>query len=132
LAWLLLACFAAAAGFEPVLLAVPAAFLAAILAVDFWTARGGAPGGAAALGLAIVGPALALAGHVLGAWSLVPLALCVTLVALNRGFYAFLARERHPLFALLAIPLHLLYYACSGVALALGSLRYAWRTFRSG
>jgi hypothetical protein len=103
----------------------------AVLAVDAWTARRGSGAGAAVLGLALVVPALALAVLSLGAWSLLPAGLGVLLVVLNRGFYAFLARERHPLFALGAFPLHLLYYACSGVALALGALRYVWRTPRS-
>ena len=130
-AWLLLAALAVLASIEPVLLAVPVMCAVAVLAVDAWTARGRSPAGAAGLGLVLVVPALVLAGRALGVWSLVPLALLALLVSLNRDFYAFLARERHALFALLAVPLHLLYYACSGIALGLGAFRYVWRTLRS-
>ena len=38
---------------------------------------------------------------------------------LNRDFYAFLARRRGLGFALAAVPLHVLYFVCSG-------LGYAW------
>jgi hypothetical protein len=42
---------------------------------------------------------------------------------LNRGFYAFLRRERGVGFALAAFPLHVLYFVCGGVGLAWAWLR---------
>ena len=47
----------------------------------------------------------------------------LTLVALNKQFYLFLAGERGKLFALAAIPFHLLYFASSGMAFLLASIR---------
>jgi GT2 family glycosyltransferase len=131
LAWMLLVSLAVASWSRPVLLVVPIAVLAAVVAADAWTARGFSRAGAAFLALALTGPAIVLAWSALGAGLLIPLALAGFLVLLNRRFYAFLARVRHPLFALGAFPLHLLYYTCSGIGLALGSLRYVWRTLRS-
>jgi hypothetical protein len=51
------------------------------------------------------------------------LLVLVTLVALNKQFYLFLAGARGKLFALAAIPFHLLYFASSGMAFLLASLR---------
>jgi glycosyltransferase involved in cell wall biosynthesis len=42
------------------------------------------------------------------------------MIALNRGFYAFLLRVRGPGFLLAAIPLHLLHYLTAGVAAVAG------------
>ncbi len=46
------------------------------------------------------------------------------MIALNRGFYAFLLRARGPGFLLAAIPLHLLHYLTAGVAAAAGYLTH--------
>ena len=43
----------------------------------------------------------------------------LTVVALNRSFYAFLARKRGAAFAAASVPLHLVYYACCGVSVVL-------------
>jgi glycosyltransferase involved in cell wall biosynthesis len=51
------------------------------------------------------------------------LVVLLTLVALNKQFYLFLAGARGKLFALAAIPFHLLYFASSGMAFLLASLR---------
>ncbi len=51
------------------------------------------------------------------------LVVLLTLVALNKQFYLFLAGARGKLFALAAIPFHLLYFASSGVAFLLASIR---------
>jgi GT2 family glycosyltransferase len=69
--------------------------------------------------------ALVLLSPVLAAyrWPAACGALVVTL-ALNRGFYAFLASKRGVLFAVRAAPLHLLYFAYSGVSFGLGALRF--------
>jgi GT2 family glycosyltransferase len=52
------------------------------------------------------------------------LALVLTLLMLNIQFYAFLAADRGKLFAIAAIPFHMLYFLSSGVAFALALLRH--------
>jgi GT2 family glycosyltransferase len=64
----------------------------------------------------------------LGVWALAAAVLLLGIVAINRRFYAFFARERGPLFAARVVPLHVLYYLYSGVALAIGATRHAWKT----
>jgi glycosyltransferase involved in cell wall biosynthesis len=53
------------------------------------------------------------------------LALLLTLVALNSQFYVFLAGARGPLFAVAAIPFHLLYFVYSGVAFMVVLIRHS-------
>jgi hypothetical protein len=48
----------------------------------------------------------------------------LTLVVLNKHFYLFLAGERGRLFALAAIPFHLLYFFFSAMAFLLALIRY--------
>lgn len=68
----------------------------------------------------------------------IPLLALVTVVALNRTLFAFLWRERGLGFAIGCVPLHLLYFICSGLSylfvrldLQLRSMKRA-RTTRSG
>lgn len=75
--------------------------------------------------LAVIGFVwLYLPMHPLGTAFLIVL---LTLVLLNKQFYLFLAGERGKLFALAAIPFHLLYFLSSGVAFIL-----AWARVRLG
>jgi hypothetical protein len=53
------------------------------------------------------------------------LLLILTLVLLNMQFYMFLAGNRGKLFALSAIPFHLLYFASSGLAFAVAVIRHS-------
>jgi hypothetical protein len=77
--------------------------------------------------VALVG--LGLAAVLLGMrWSsLLPLGLTAlaAVVLLNRDFYAFLARRHGVGFALASIPLHLLYFVCSGVGFAWARVGHA-------
>jgi glycosyltransferase involved in cell wall biosynthesis len=52
------------------------------------------------------------------------LVILITLVVLNKQFYLFLAGSRGKLFALAAIPFHILYFISSGVAFALAMVRH--------
>jgi glycosyltransferase involved in cell wall biosynthesis len=61
-----------------------------------------------------------------GAWLGLACLLLLAIVAVNRRFYAFFAHERGLLFAVRVVPLHVLYYLYSGVALALGVARHVW------
>jgi len=52
------------------------------------------------------------------------LVILLALVLLNNHFYLFLAGQRGKMFALAAIPFHLLYFISSGVAFLLAMVRY--------
>jgi GT2 family glycosyltransferase len=71
--------------------------------------------GLAACVLALVWPVLLVPGVV----------ALAAVVVLNRAFYAYLAERRGLGFALASIPLHLLYFVCSGVGFAWGNLTHA-------
>lgn len=60
-------------------------------------------------------------------WWLLASACLAGIVALNLDFYLLLARVKSPLFVLLALPLHVLYYLCSGVAFAIGLVLHLGR-----
>ena len=77
-----------------------------------------------ALAATLVAAAWRPFGFGLGAWLAVAAALLLAIVGINRRFYAFFARERGLLFALRVVPLHVLYYLYSGVALAIGTVRH--------
>ena len=64
----------------------------------------------------------------LTAWAGLAGALLLAIIALNRRFYAFFARARGLAFAVRVLPLHVLYYLYSGVALAIGVVRHVWKT----
>jgi GT2 family glycosyltransferase len=131
--YLIVLLFAFGAWRRPVLLLAPLLVIAGVLVLDAWSDR--------TRRLPVVGLALAvfagLAGvaacvAVFGRWALLALGLSLAVVLINFRFYAFFARERHPLFAVLVLPLHLLYYCYSGAALGLGIVRHAWRTLLGG
>ena len=61
-------------------------------------------------------------------WALVAFSLLLSIVLLNYKFYAFFAREKQPLFAVLVVPLHLCYYLYSGVSLVTGTVLHFWKT----
>jgi len=67
-------------------------------------------------------------GRGLATWLSLASLLLLAIVALNRRFYAFFSGERGPLFAARVVPLHVLYYLYSGVALAIGVVRHVWKT----
>jgi glycosyltransferase involved in cell wall biosynthesis len=55
--------------------------------------------------------------------ALLPLSL-VTIVALNRDFYRFLARRRGPMFAVASTLIHLIYYCCCGASVVIAEARW--------
>ena len=69
----------------------------------------------ACFALALWHPPLALAG----------VASCSAVIAINAGFFSWLTRARGPLFAVAAMPLHLLYHASNGLAVVLGVAAHA-------
>jgi glycosyltransferase involved in cell wall biosynthesis len=59
--------------------------------------------------------------------ALVALACVASIVGLNRGFYAFLARRNGLSFAAACLPLHLVYFACCGVSVVVATaLWHGW------
>lgn len=65
-------------------------------------------------------------------WALVALAFLLGIVLLNYRFYVFFARERHPLFAALVFPMHVLYFLYCGAAFGVGLWLHVWRNKISG
>jgi glycosyltransferase involved in cell wall biosynthesis len=57
------------------------------------------------------------------------LLMTVILIALNNNFYLFLAARRGRLFAVAAIPFHMLYHFYNGLSFATGLLKYSWNRF---
>jgi glycosyltransferase involved in cell wall biosynthesis len=60
------------------------------------------------------------------------LVLMLTLLVLNKQFYVFLVGNRGKLFALSAIPFHLLYFASSGLAFSVALARHGLRRLLQG
>lgn len=48
------------------------------------------------------------------------------IVALNRPFFAFLARRRGILFACAALPLQIVYYCCCGLSVGIAMVHWRW------
>jgi hypothetical protein len=61
---------------------------------------------------------------------LVPAILVLAIVILNNQFYVFLAGKRGNMFALAAIPFHLLYHFYNGISFAIGTARFILTSFR--
>jgi glycosyltransferase involved in cell wall biosynthesis len=116
------------AWFWPALLLLPAASWLGVVLADLLTSRGlGSLGLAAGAAIVVAGAvaAVALSSPV---YALGLLAAPVVIVLLNGHFYAFFARERSLFFALLVVPMHVLYYLYSGLALAWGIAWHLWDT----
>jgi glycosyltransferase involved in cell wall biosynthesis len=54
--------------------------------------------------------------------------LVLMIVVLNNQFYVFLAGKRGPLFALAAVPFHLLYHFYNGLSFGIGTIRWMWHS----
>ncbi len=65
-------------------------------------------------------------------WALVALGCLLAVVLINQRFYRFLWRAKNPPFALLAMPLHVLYFLYSGLAFAAGLILHLGRGRRPG
>ena len=50
----------------------------------------------------------------------------IILIAINSQFYVFLAAKRGRLFALAAVPFHLLYHFYNGISFVIGLVRYSF------
>ncbi len=56
--------------------------------------------------------------------------LALAVIVLNNQFYVFLAGKRGRLFALAAIPFHLLYHFYNGISFGIGTVRWIWSSLR--
>lgn len=112
----------AAIWYQQAVLALPVVAIAGIAALDRWSLARRVPTSWRLSAVLVVLAVTGLAAVYFKALVLIPLGLLAGIVVLNWRFYAFLARARHPLFAALAVPLHILYYLYSiaGLALACG------------
>jgi hypothetical protein len=106
---------------NPAILLLPLLVLAFVLAIDYWSARRRIPTAARWAGVVVMLSALTVAGFVMRELALVSLVFAAGIVYLNAGFYGLFVRKRNILFAVAIFPLHLLYYAYSGLAFALGT-----------
>jgi glycosyltransferase involved in cell wall biosynthesis len=126
LAFLLLGTFVLGAWFWPALGLLPVLGGYGLYLLDNWSATRRVPTVWRVLGFsAALLSAGAIAVH-FGLWSLVPLLLLLGIIVLNYRLYAFFAREKHWLFAALAVPLQVLYFLYSGMGLAVGVGSYWW------
>ena len=57
-------------------------------------------------------------------------AVVLLLVVLNGQFYIFLAGKRGRMFAMAAIPFHLLYHLYNGISFSIGLARHSWRSLQ--
>lgn len=120
--------------FHPSLVAIPLATLGTLLAADRLTLRGTTPRwvlAATGLGLVVAIAFLLVATPIgrglLQPWSLAALLLALGIVVLNLPFYRFLTTAKGPVFALLSLPLHVIYYLCGSFAFGVGVLMH-WTT----
>ena len=70
--------------------------------------------------------ALIAYGVVLGWWVVLPAALSLAIVFVNRDFYRLLAQQRHLALALFVFPLNVLFYLYSSVAFAWAAAQHLW------
>ena len=124
---LLVATIFVGALFHPTLLLLPALALLGVLTVDRWTYRGRVPDVLRELAAMLTAGGLAVGLHQWGVWGVAVLGMVLGVVLINWDFYCFFARTKHPLFATLIVPLHVLYYIYSGLAMALGIGSHLWR-----
>ena len=125
---LLLSLALGAVYFESLVL-LPLLIAGVVVAIDRYSMVRPLPDGAILLaviattaGLGVYFYESAVALHSFRLWLVVSLALAGGIVALNFDFYRFCARLKGPGFALLVLPLHILYFGYASLAFSLGTL----------
>ncbi len=109
------------------LLLLPFLSLLCMLMVDYWSRFDRIPNPFRVLAVLVLLGAVGAMSYYFRMWTLVVLALLLGIVLINLRFYRFFAQERHPLFAAVVVPLHVLYYVYCGAAFATGIWLYVWR-----
>lgn len=127
----LLVTLAVGSWFDPEMLVVPLGLFLGVLLIDHWTMKRPlagwariAGGLAVALGATATLASIALGHLLIPPWTLLALGFLFAIVLLNLGFYRFLLEVKHPLFVLLVLPLHVLYYLYSSLAFAAGLIMH--------
>lgn len=128
LAYGLLATLGVGALFQPALLLVPILAVLGILMVDYWSMSRRVPTTLRVLAVLGVIAVAGLIGFYFKLWALLGLPCLLGIILINRRFYTFFARNRNPLFAAFVVPLHVLYFIYSGVALGIGIGLHVWNT----
>lgn len=105
---------------EHSLILLPIAGVLSLVVLDRWSLHHRIPTSVRVFGLALIAGAAAMVIGRFEIWAWLAFALVLLIVWLNRGFYAFLARERVPSVAVFVVPLHVGYYVYSAAALATG------------
>jgi glycosyltransferase involved in cell wall biosynthesis len=125
LAWAALGMVVVASAFRPLAAALPIVLLLFLWAADT-ASHPGARVRRLLASLASAGAVIALAGvaTTLGPWLLAIAVPVAAMMILNVSYYSFLLSHRGPLFVLVAVPLHLAYFACAGFGFAVGALRH--------
>ena len=105
---------------HPWVLLIFASGTVGLLALDAWSVTRRVPDIVRVLGIALAGAAIYT-----GLWTAprltgVALMILLALSAVNASFYGFFARRHHPLFALVALPLHVLFLWYGVLAFGLG------------
>jgi GT2 family glycosyltransferase len=95
------------------LLALPVLVLMGISYLDAWSLTRRVPTSWRLIAVAGAFASVVLLAFQFQALVLIPIAMLGGIILLNWRFYYFLAKTRQPLFALLAVPLHVLYYLYS-------------------
>jgi hypothetical protein len=82
-----------------------------------------------AVGLYALAAILSTLVYLPRSWALLGVfCLVLAIVALNSQFYVFLAERRGGVFAVTAIPFHLLYHFYNGVSFGIGVARHLWKS----
>jgi len=125
----LLVLFAIACYFAPLLLLAPVASVLFFAAIDHWSVERRIPTLVRLLAVSVVLVICYLIATRFAFWSFIPIALIVVILLMNLPFYVFMARSRGPLFAVLALPLQLLFYLYCGGAFAWGVMNHLFGRF---
>jgi len=126
LALITLALIGAMAIDQPWLYAVALASLVAFLMLDDWSMTRRVPDAMRVMGVALAFTVVTAAVYFSPIRASLVLLLLIVLWLINAESYSFFARERHPVFALLVLPLHLLFLWYSMFALGIGVLGHAF------
>lgn len=133
LAFALLGMLILGAWFYHGLLLLPFLSLLGLVMVDYWSTYDRIPTAFRVMAVLVLLGVVGAISFYFKMWTLVVLALLLGIVLINLRFYRFFAQERHPLFAAVVVPLHVLYYVYCGASFALGLWLHVWRKrLRSG
>lgn len=128
LAYGLLACLIVGAWFFHGLTLLPILAVMGLLMVDYWSESRRVPTTVRAIAVLVLVAVVAAISFRFRMWTLVGLACLLGIILFNYRFYVFFARQRHPLFAALVVPLHIMYFLYSGAAFGLGVGLHVWQS----